>query len=200
MLPQLQHSLAQRARVRRGHHQAGLTAYIYEGGSGTNLAGDHWLAVHRPLQQRYAEGLGAQVRGKDHAVAGVQECGLVGLGYVAEEVHVRQAKLCGLGLELGLGGTGAHNDDRKFGALRGLQQDVQALVVAQHANEQEEPGAKALPPIVAAAHVRGWVGSTIHPDRDHGGLVPQRCQNLASLQIVGRGGHDMRNVIKKSIH
>src|SRR5690606_34491676 len=123
------------------------------------------------------KGLGTQVRGEYHCAAQREQRRFVFVGQRAQEVDMVEPQAGGLGTQIGLERSATHDDDGQIRALYGIQQDVQALVVAQCADEKKEVVAQACAPRC----------KRIRLDRRIGGTVKTKGNDL---HLVGKPGQD----------
>ena len=169
-------------------------------GAGADLAGDHRLAVHGAFEQRDAERFRTQVRRKRDGVAEPEQRRLVEVVHGADEMHVCQAQAPCTRLQLRLDRSRADDHDGITGAGHGVEQDVQALVITQHADEQEEFVAHARAPAREARSVRFRIAGLVEPERDHARLVAVAAQHGRRGQVVRRRGDDRIDAVQEPVH
>ena len=115
------------------------------------------------------------------------------------KMHIAQPQSRGLRPQRGFDFAGAGDHDRVFQPLCGLQQHMQALVVAQHADKQEELPAHARAPLRQTLRVGLRIGRAIQSDRDHADLVGEFLQHRAGRQIIGRGCDNAIHAAQKTL-
>ncbi|MNM96183.1 hypothetical protein D3C81_1086510 [compost metagenome] len=126
------------------------------------------------------------MRREHEAVAQLQQRGFVFIGQPAEKVHIFQTQFGCLLLKLPFKEAPAH--DRHWQAIEfcGLQQIVQALVVAQRADEQEKPLTQPRAPVRQLLRGCLGVGRPVQAIGDDRNLVFEARQHRAMRGIVGR--------------
>ena len=134
------------------------------------------------------------MRGKDERLAKRKQRPLVRLADFADDLN----RLGQIRPVIGAEVAASRDDHGQAGPARGGEQEAEALVVAQRADEQEEAWRQ--PPAPRFEHVgwRGW--RRVQPDGDDLELVPVARQHRARPRIVGRGRDDGVHPVEEALH
>ncbi len=110
-----------------------------------------------------------------------------------------QSQARGVFLQLHFDRAGAHDHDRVVGVGHRVEQDVQALVIAQYADEEEEFVAHLLAPVVQPLLLRLGVNTLVQAVRDDARLVAVAVKHGRRGQVVGRGRDDGVDALQKPV-
>ncbi|MPN30686.1 hypothetical protein SDC9_178157 [bioreactor metagenome] len=114
-----------------------------------------------------------------------------------QKMDVSQPKLRRLSFQFLLNGTSTNNYDGISCSSRGLDQNMQAFVIANNSNKQEELRAKSITPIRQLLWRWYRISGLIQPNRNHVDLMFVLRQHIAGRQVVGRRGYDTTHVTQK---